>query len=47
VKFANTPADMVKRFALVPFDSNMTEDRFAALLSRNGSRFWKPRMPTN
>ncbi len=36
VKFGNTPADMVKRFALVPFDSKMSKDRFAALLSRNG-----------
>ena len=41
VKFANTPADMVKRFALVPFDSGMTEDRLAALLSRNGVKVLK------
>jgi Tfp pilus assembly protein PilF len=36
VKFANTPTDMVKRFAMVPFDATLTKDRLAALLSRNG-----------
>ena len=41
VKFANTPTDLVKRFALVPFDSDMTEDRFAALFSRNGVKVLK------
>jgi tetratricopeptide (TPR) repeat protein/transglutaminase-like putative cysteine protease len=35
VKFANTPADLAKRFALVPFDLNLTEASFDALLSRN------------
>ncbi len=35
-KFANTPEDVVKRFALVPFDPSMTKDKFAAMLSRNG-----------
>jgi tetratricopeptide (TPR) repeat protein len=40
-KFANTPEDMVKRFALVPFDANLTEDSFAALLSRNGVKVLK------
>ncbi len=35
VKFANTPADMAKRFALVAFDLNLTEASFDALLSRN------------
>ncbi|MGO9325081.1 MAG: DUF3857 domain-containing protein [Terracidiphilus sp.] len=36
VKFANTPEDVVKRFALVPFDANMTKEKLAAMLSRNG-----------
>jgi len=36
VKFANTPEDVVKRFALVPFDANMTKEKFATMLSRNG-----------
>ena len=36
VKFANTPEDVVKRFAMVPFDENMTKDKLAAMLSRNG-----------
>jgi len=40
-KFANTPEDMVKRFALVPFDANLTENSFAALLSRNGVKVLK------
>jgi len=40
-KFANTPEDIVKRFALVPFDANLTEDSFAALLSRNGVKVLK------
>jgi len=35
VKFANTPADMARRFALVPFDLNLTEASFDSLLSRN------------
>ena len=35
VRFANTPADVARRFALVPFDLNLTEASFAALLSRN------------
>ncbi len=35
VKFANTPADMARRFALVPFNLNLTETSFDALLSRN------------
>jgi len=41
VKFANTPEDVVKRFALVPFDANMTEATFAAMLSRNGLKVLK------
>jgi tetratricopeptide (TPR) repeat protein len=40
-KFANTPEDVVKRFALVPFDANMTEEAFAAMLSRNGLKVLK------
>ena len=36
VKFANTPEDVVKRFALVPFDANMTKEKLAVMLSRNG-----------
>jgi tetratricopeptide (TPR) repeat protein/transglutaminase-like putative cysteine protease len=40
-KFANTPEDTVKRFALVPFDANLNEDSFAALLSRNGVKVLK------
>jgi tetratricopeptide (TPR) repeat protein/transglutaminase-like putative cysteine protease len=40
-KFANTPVDIVKRFALVPFDANLNEDSFAALLSRNGVKVLK------
>jgi tetratricopeptide (TPR) repeat protein/transglutaminase-like putative cysteine protease len=36
VQFANTPADVVKRFSIVPFDPNLTKDSFAAMLSRNG-----------
>jgi tetratricopeptide (TPR) repeat protein/transglutaminase-like putative cysteine protease len=36
VKFANTPEDMVKRFAMFPFDAGMTKDKLAAMLSRNG-----------
>ncbi|MGA2570335.1 MAG: DUF3857 domain-containing protein [Terracidiphilus sp.] len=35
VKFADTPADMARRFALVAFDLNLTEASFDALLSRN------------
>jgi tetratricopeptide (TPR) repeat protein/transglutaminase-like putative cysteine protease len=35
VQFANTQADIVKRFSVVPFDPNLTKDRFADLLSRN------------
>jgi tetratricopeptide (TPR) repeat protein/transglutaminase-like putative cysteine protease len=40
-KFANTPEDVVKRFALVPFDPNLTVDSFSALLSRNGVKVLK------
>jgi tetratricopeptide (TPR) repeat protein/transglutaminase-like putative cysteine protease len=40
-KFANTPEDVVKRFALVPFDANMTQETFAAMLSRNGLKVLK------
>ncbi len=36
VQFANSPADMVKRFAMVPFDPSLTKAGLAALLSRNG-----------
>ena len=36
VKFANSPEDVVKRFALVPFDYSMTKEKLAAMLSRNG-----------
>jgi tetratricopeptide (TPR) repeat protein/transglutaminase-like putative cysteine protease len=36
VQFANTPADVVKRFSMVPFDPGLTKDSFAAMLSRNG-----------
>jgi tetratricopeptide (TPR) repeat protein/transglutaminase-like putative cysteine protease len=36
VQFANTPADVVKRFSLVPFDPDLTREKLAALLSRNG-----------
>ncbi|HVN93104.1 MAG TPA: DUF3857 domain-containing protein [Terracidiphilus sp.] len=36
VKFSNTPEDVVKRWAMVPFDPNMTKDKLAAMLSRNG-----------
>ncbi len=35
VRFANTPADVARRFTLVPFDLNLTEASFDALLSRN------------
>jgi len=35
VQFANTPADIVKRFSMVPFDPDLTKDRFATMLSRN------------
>jgi tetratricopeptide (TPR) repeat protein/transglutaminase-like putative cysteine protease len=35
VHFANTPADVARRFTLVPFDLNLTEASFDALLSRN------------
>ncbi|MGP8186373.1 MAG: DUF3857 domain-containing protein [Terracidiphilus sp.] len=35
VKFANTPADLARRFALVAFDLNLTEASFDTLLSRN------------
>ena len=38
IKFANTPADMVKRFNAIPFDSALTKDRFAALLSRSARK---------
>ena len=41
VKFANTPEDVVKHFALVPFDANMTQETFAAMLSRNGLNVMK------
>lgn len=41
VKFANTPEDVVKRFALVAFDANMTEETLAAMLSRNGLKVLK------
>ena len=34
-QFANTPADIVKRFSMVPFDPDLTKDRFATMLSRN------------
>ena len=36
VQFANTPADVVRRFSLVPFDPDLTREMLAALLSRNG-----------
>ncbi len=36
VHFANTPADVVKRFVLVPFDLNLTKENLVALFSRNG-----------
>ncbi len=35
VQFANTPVDVVKRFSMVPFDPDLTKDRFATMLSRN------------
>jgi tetratricopeptide (TPR) repeat protein/transglutaminase-like putative cysteine protease len=35
VKFANTPADLAKRFVLVPFTRDLTEAEFDKLLSRN------------
>jgi tetratricopeptide (TPR) repeat protein/transglutaminase-like putative cysteine protease len=35
VQFANTPTDLVKRFSMVPFDPDLTKDRFAMMLSRN------------
>ena len=35
VQFANTPSDVVKRFSMVPFDPDLTKDRFATMLSRN------------
>ena len=35
VQFANTPADIVKRFSMVPFDADLTKERFATMLSRN------------
>lgn len=35
VKFANTPADVVKRFSMVPFDPDLTKESFATMLSRN------------
>ncbi|MGB6857673.1 MAG: DUF3857 domain-containing protein [Terracidiphilus sp.] len=35
VQFANTPADVVKRFSMVPFDPDLTKERFATMLSRN------------
>jgi tetratricopeptide (TPR) repeat protein len=35
VQFANTPADIAKRFALVPFIPDLTEAEFEKLLSRN------------
>ena len=35
VHFANTPADVARRFVLVPFVLNLTEASFDALLSRN------------
>ncbi|MFZ1937632.1 MAG: DUF3857 domain-containing protein [Terracidiphilus sp.] len=35
VQFANTPADVARRFAMVSFDLNLTESSFDALLSRN------------
>ncbi len=35
VHFADTPADVARRFTLVPFDLNLTEASFNALLSRN------------
>jgi tetratricopeptide (TPR) repeat protein len=34
-QFANTPADLVKRFSMVPFDADLTKERFATMLSRN------------
>jgi len=34
-QFANTPSDLVKRFSLVPFDPDLTKERFATMLSRN------------
>ncbi len=35
VHFADSPADVARRFTLVPFDLNLTEASFNALLSRN------------
>ena len=35
VQFANTPVNVVKRFSMVPFDPDLTKDRFATMLSRN------------
>ncbi len=36
VQYANTPAGVVKRYSVVPFDPALTRDSFAAILSRNG-----------
>ena len=35
VKFANTPADAARRFAMLPFDPELTRDGLASMLSRN------------
>ena len=44
MKFGNTPSDMVKRFALVPFASNMSNDLIQLICSAGmGSRFRMPR----
>lgn len=36
VQFANTPADVARRFTVIAFVPNLTKTSFAALLSRNG-----------
>jgi tetratricopeptide (TPR) repeat protein/transglutaminase-like putative cysteine protease len=35
VQFANTPSDLVKRFSMVQFETNLTRESMSALLSRN------------
>ena len=35
VQFANTPADVVKRFSMMQFETDLTKARFATILSRN------------
>ena len=47
IRFANTPADLVKHYFLLAHDPNLTEDKLSAILSRNAQWVMKHEDPDN